>query len=94
MLGLVIAAFSQRKFPSIYRMFEQFSGIPALAFAQSRHRHPQNLQLMQRDLTLVFPTMRSLALSLRTIVSPFKFTPHIVRYTLKRLQLFMPAKFS
>ena len=53
MSGLVITAFSQRKFPSIYRMFEQFSGIPAFPFAQSRHRHPHDLQLMLRYFAFV-----------------------------------------
>ena len=75
-------------------MFEHISRIFAPAFAQSRHRHPQNLQLMHRDFALIFPTMRSLALSLRTISPPFKFTPHIVRYALKCLQLFVPAEFA
>ena len=38
--------------------------------------------------------MRSLAFSLRTITSPLEFLPHVVRYTLKRLQFFVPAEFS
>ena len=38
--------------------------------------------------------MRALAISLRTISSPFKFTPHIMGHTLQRLQLFVPTKLS
>ena len=49
---------------------------------------------MLRYFTFVFRPMRSFAFSLRTITSPLQFLPYIVRYTLKRLQLFVPAEFS
>ena len=94
MLGLIITASVKRKLPRMYRMFEQFSGISAFAFAQGRHRHPHDLQLMLRYFTFVCGPMRALALSLRTITSPLKFSPHVVHHTLKRLQFFMPTEFS
>ena len=51
---------------------------------------------MHRHLALIPPTFRSFtpALSLRTISSSFEFLPYIVRYTLKHLQLFVPAELS
>jgi len=78
----------------MYRMFKQFSGVFALAFAQSGHRHPQNLQLMQRHLALVFPTMCTFSLSLWTIASLLKFLPHVIGYTLQNLQFFVSAELS
>ena len=78
----------------MYGAFEQFSGIFALAFTQSRHRQPHDLYLVSRYFALVFRPMPSFALSLRPIASTLKFPPHLVRYTLKRFQFFVSAEFS
>ena len=49
---------------------------------------------MLRYFAFVFRPMRALAISLRTISSPLKFTPHVTGHTLQRLQLFVPTKFA
>jgi hypothetical protein len=84
----------KRKLPCVYGAFKKIGGISALAFAQSRHRHPQNLKLMHRHLTLIPFTTSSFTLALRTLSPPLEFLPHFVRHTLKRLQFFMPAELS